>query len=97
MINFIPTNRHILIQKNEILPEEDSIVLLPDDYKPKVEEYVKVRILKIADNCAIEALPGDELVVREAFIEEISLDGKTFYLVLENHVMGVIENEEDFE
>ena len=98
MISLTPTNRYILIQKRNIFEnEEDSIVLLPEGYKPKVEEYVRVRILKIADNCNIEALPGDELVVREAFVEELSLDGETFYLVLENHVMGVIENEEDFE
>ena len=97
MINFIPTNRHILIQKRNIQKEEDSVVLLPDGYKPRSDEYVKVKILKIADGCNIEALPGDDLVVREAFIEELSLDGKALYLILENHVMGVIENEEDIE
>jgi len=88
----------MLVQKRKSpQKEEDTIVLLPDDYKPKVDEYVKVKILKIADNCNIEVLPGDDLVVREAFIEELSLDGETLYLVLENHVMGVFKNEEDFE
>ena len=98
MTDFIPTNRYILIQKRKAPQKEgESMVLLPDDYRPIVEEYVRAKILKIADKCSIEALPGDELVVREAFIEELSLDEETFYLVLENHVMGVIENEEDFE
>lgn len=94
-MNFIPAHRHILIQKREeIEREEESLVLVPDDYKPKLEDYTRVKILKISESCVIPASPGDELVVRGAFIEELSLDGETLYLVLENHVMGVIKNED---
>jgi len=92
---FVPAHRHILVQKKETVKIEiKSRVLVPDDYHPRLDEYVRVRVLKTAESCTIPALPGDELVVREAFIEELLLDGHTFYLVLENHVMGVIKHEE---
>jgi co-chaperonin GroES (HSP10) len=94
-MNFIPAHRHVLVQKRERAEEKkEPLVLVPDGYEPKIDAYTRVRVIKTANNCTIPAVPGDELVIREAFIEELSLDGNTFYLVLENHVMGVIKNEE---
>ena len=94
-MRFIPVNRHFLVQKQE-LEKEEHVVLVPTDYKPRGEEYVRVKVLKTSANTNLSVLPGDELVVRQAFIEEISVEGKTFYLVLENHVMGVLKHEKDF-
>lgn len=90
-MNFIPTHRHILVKKKETAQEE-SLVLVPDDYKTKLDDYVRATVIQASEQCTIPARCGDELVVREAFIEELSLDGNTFHLVLENHVMGIIKN-----
>lgn len=97
-MKFIPAHRHVLVEKSRVTEEaQDSLVLLPEDYQPKREDYTRVTVLQTANNCTIPATTGDELVVREGFIEELSLDGNTFYLVLENHVMGVIKNEKTTE
>ena len=94
-MNFIPTHRHILVKKKEAVQErEESLVLVPEDYKAKLDDYVRVTVIEAADKCTIPVRYGDELVVREAFVEELLLDGNTFYLVLENHVMGIIKNEQ---
>ena len=86
-MRFIPAHKHILVQKrSQVVEEQEPLVLLP-------EGYTRVKVLQTPENCTIPAGAGDELVVREGFIEELSLDGNTFYLVLENHVMGVIKNE----
>ena len=95
-MSFIPVNRYILVQKQEVKKEE-RMVLVPADYKPIGDEYIKVKVLAVSLVGHISIDPGDDLVVRQAFIEEFSLEGETFYLVLENHVVGIIKNEENFE
>ena len=92
-MNFIPTHRHILVKKKEAVQEE-SLVLVPEDYKAKLDDYVRVTVIEAAEKCTIPVRYGDELVVREAFVEELVLDGNIFHLVLENHVMGIIKNEQ---
>ena len=95
-MKFIPAHKHVLVQKrSKVEEQEQSLVLLPEGYQPKKEDYTRVTVLQTSNNCTIPASPGDELVIREGYIEELSLDGNTFYLVLENHVMGVIKNEEN--
>ena len=97
-MRFIPAHKHILVQKrSRVVEEQEPLVLLPEGYQPKREDYTRVKVLQTPENCTIPAGAGDELVVREGFIEELSLDGNTFYLVLENHVMGVIKNEKTTE
>ncbi len=90
-MNFIPTHRHILVRRKEAVQEE-SLVLVPEDYRAKLDDYVRVTVVEAADKCTIPVGYGDELVVREAFVEELVLDGNIFHLVLENHVMGIIKN-----
>lgn len=92
-MNFIPTHRHILVKRKEVIQEE-SLVLVPEDYRAKLDDYVRVTVVQAADKCTIPVRHGDELVVREAFVEELVLDGNIFHLVLENHVMGIIKNEQ---
>ena len=92
-MNFIPTHRHILVERKKV-DQEESLVLVPEDYKAKLDDYVRVTVVEAADKCTIPVRHGDELVVRDAFVEELSLDGNVFHLVLENHVMGIIKNEQ---
>ena len=94
-MNFIPTHRHILVKRKEETQEkEESLVLVPEDYKARLDDYVRVTVIQASDKCTIPVRCGDELVIRDAFVEELLLDGNTFYLVLENHVMGIIKNEQ---
>ena len=93
-MKFIPAHRHILVKKKEREPEpESSIVLVPEDYRSNLDDYVRVEVLEMPTSCTIPAVTGDELVIREALIEELLLEGNKFYLVLENHVMGIIKKE----
>ena len=92
-MNFIPVHRYILVESpNKTEVEKEFTVLLPEDHKVKSENFTKVTVKKIPEACTIPASIGDELVLREALVEELTLHDETFYLVLENHVMGVIKN-----
>ena len=94
-MNFIPTHRHILVKRKEATQEkEQSLVLVPEEYKAKLDDYVRVIVVEAAEKCTIPVRYGDELVVREAFVEELVLDDNIFHLVLESHVMGIIKNEQ---
>ena len=87
-----PRNRHLLL---ELLPEEEeqekSAVLLPDGYKPVQNRYVAARLLERAPDCNIECSLDSVIVVENSMVNEVSYNGHTFHLVLENYVLGVIE------
>jgi|15BtaG_2_1085339.scaffolds.fasta_scaffold42774_2 co-chaperonin GroES (HSP10) len=94
-MNFTPVHRYILVAGTDPQEEKkDFMVLVPEDHKPRSDNFTRVKVLKIPETCTIPASVGDDLVLREAMIEELTLGDNTFYLVLENHVMGVIKNEE---
>ena len=94
-----PRNRHLLVEplpeKEENKPE--SGVLLPDSYKPVENRYEAVRVVELAADCSINCDPGEVIIVEKSMINEMNFDGETFYLVLENYVMGVLEGHKEQE
>ena len=95
---FHPRNRHLLV---ELLPEEEeqeSAVLLPDNYKPKTEQYVPVKVIDQAPDCKIDNdiypgphAEGNIVIVENSMLNEIKYGDKTFHIVLENYVLGVVK------
>ena len=103
-MHFNPRNRHLSIeiidQAEEELPffspgDYKPKILLPDDYKPIKEEYALVRLIDWAPDCSGIYLDNDVLVVKQNMIEEIKAGGETFHLVLENYVMGILDEERE--
>jgi|TARA_R110001583_G_scaffold145371_1_gene297359 hypothetical protein len=89
-MNPIPFNRHILVLKQEA-KEEDTLVLVPDEYKQK-SPFTLATVVESAFDCKATWTPGTTLVVPTHAIETLSFDGKDFYLVLENHIlMGLFD------
>tara|TARA_B100000029_G_scaffold505833_2_gene587277 strand:+ start:545 stop:772 length:228 start_codon:yes stop_codon:yes gene_type:complete len=66
---------------------EETGVLLPEEYCIQ-NEFISCEVLSISGDCSRNALRGDTVVVRNSMLEEVNIQGTTFYLVLENHVMG---------
>jgi len=95
-MHFSPRNRHLYVetlkQKQE-KGKEPHQILLPENYVPVKEAYVTVRLLDWAADCNGAYLEDDIVVVRQNMIEEIKVGSETFHIVLENHVMGIIEDE----
>jgi len=87
-MNFKPVNRHLLVERLVEQEKDETGVLLPEEYCTQ-SEYVSCKILSISGDCSRDALRGDTIVVRNSMIEELNVQGTTFYLVLENHVMGI--------
>jgi co-chaperonin GroES (HSP10) len=85
---FEPCNRHILIERNP--KESNSFIALPDDYQT-TEKYEKVRIISISPNVKPPISPGQQVVVLSHMIEEVDFGEGSVYLVLENHVVGILK------
>tara|TARA_B100001094_G_C17877321_1_gene645135 strand:- start:336 stop:665 length:330 start_codon:yes stop_codon:yes gene_type:complete len=93
-----PLNRHLSIvpdfgRKKENKPE----VLLPDGYKPPKERYIVADVLAVAKDCSehIRSLAYRErkfptIVIDRSMVEEIKIFDKSYYFILENHVVGVV-------
>ena len=91
MIN--PLNRHLVLEEIELKEEkqEDSLVLVPDDYKlQKQSLYGVYKVIAKAPDCERvgESLVGCRVVVDESMVQKIPLGEEKYYLILENYVYG---------
>ena len=87
---FNPVNRHILITLPPKKVESESIVLLPEDYKPEQQKHSVVNVLEKSDDVKIKLLSGSKIVVDSSMIEEIVINNTTYNIILENYVVGVL-------
>ena len=86
-----PLNRFLLIEPiSEQEPEQESFVLVPDSYQPK-SPYIQAKVLDFAHDCKIKVRKNQIVVVDNSMIQEIDINKKTNFLVLENYVVGVVE------
>ena len=91
MIN--PVNRYILIdlQKDENREKKDSLIVLPEDYKPEESRHVVVAAVRSATDVRFPITPGNLLVVDRSMIEEITIGGTIYNVILDNYVVGTVE------
>ena len=86
-VKILPFNRHIWVEKTAE-KEDESAVLLPDGYKGKRgPEFAVVKVVKKSEGVE-NVSAGDSLGVRNHMIESVEVAGKTFHMVLSNHVVG---------
>ena len=96
-MQFSPRNRHLYIEFLNQEKSEEPQILLPDDYVPVKEAYVSARLIDWAPDCNGAYLEEDVIVVRQNMIEEVRVGRETFHIVLENHVMGIVESGDENE
>ena len=90
-MKFNPKNRYLLVetQKQE---DADTGVLLPEGYVVSKDKYTVATVLKSAPDCKGECIPsGTKVIVDVAMLEEVSVLGQTFEIVLENYVVGLLQ------
>ena len=90
-----PTNRHILVKPIEQQKrQEDSIIVLPDDYKKQESPYILCEVLDIAaDSKFYNSSLKQKILVERRMLQKIELQGNEFYLILENYILGRIKDE----
>jgi co-chaperonin GroES (HSP10) len=91
-----PVNRHIVVKYKPQEEKTNSDILLPDDYKPPERNHVVTEVLAVADDISFSCKKGDKLVIDKKMLEEITVEDSTYYLILENYVIGVLEDGQGF-
>ena len=90
-MKFSPRNRHLLVEKIEKPQSQDKpSILLPDDYKPVIEEHSYVRIRDIAPDCSVNISKGDLALVETHMLNKVELEEEVSFLILENYILGVL-------
>ena len=94
-----PINRYITIvpHPRSSKQDSDSTVLLPEDFAAEDERYITATVLDIAADCspALRELRGSgnknrTVVVERSMVEEIVVNNKSYFTVLENYVLGIM-------
>ena len=91
----VPFNRHLLVEPLSGAGEQEpSVVLVPDSVTLK-PAYSLVKLLAVAPDCEkFNGSIGHTLLVNSNMVEEIEVEGNTYNIVLENHVVGLYASEE---
>ena len=92
-MSLIPENRHLLVYPVEESQESnyDKVqLLMPDDFKPPQSLHVVCEVVSIAKDSKFYGEVVDRIVTERRMLQEIKIEGETYYLVLENYVFGRI-------
>ena len=91
-MNFRPLNRYIEIELEPVqAPQTDSGILLPADFKVDEARHacVKVKSWDGEVRFANSLSENSYLIVDKSMVEDVSVNGKTINLVLDNYVLGL--------
>jgi len=86
-----PVNRYILIEIPQPEESEESLIVLPEDYKPIDKKFIEVCFVKAAEDVRFTIKHPASMIVDRSMIEEISLGGTIYNVILDNYVVGIIE------
>lgn len=91
---FKPCNRYLLVEKVQQQEEQiQSLIALPEGTFKSENRYEKVKIISVAPSVRPPVAEGKYAVVLNHMIEEVDFGSGVNYLVLENHVLGILEEE----
>ena len=89
-MNLKPRGNWILVERRKAAStEQETVVLLPEDYKKPDNPYSVVKVAE--DSSLIEWSYGDMLLVPTHIIREIVIDDQTFLMIEKNHIMAKVE------
>jgi len=82
-----------LIKKGEKISEIESLIEVPEGFRAAGPTHEMVTIIAIAPGTKPPIAPGDKAIVLGHMIEEVDFGEGKVYLVLENHVVGIVKEE----
>ncbi len=88
---FNPVNRYILIETHAAKDTAESLIVLPEDYNPPKAKHMLASVVNAAADVRFDLMPGNKIVVDNSMIEEITINGTNYNVVLDNYVLGILE------
>jgi co-chaperonin GroES (HSP10) len=87
---FRPVNRFILVDIEKKREDKtQSLVMLPEDYKPREEKFAKVTAVSAAEDVRFAINSGDKLIIDQGMMEQISIGDTIYNVILDNYVVGI--------
>tara|TARA_R100000008_G_C3583999_1_gene170703 strand:+ start:1063 stop:1335 length:273 start_codon:yes stop_codon:yes gene_type:complete len=85
-----PLNRYLVVEMcaDPEEPVEETTILLPEEAKVNHSPFCKVKILQTHRDSSLQQ--GMCLIVPTHTVEEATVGNDTYYLVLENNVVGFL-------
>ena len=80
-----PLNRRLLISVQEEEPQQGTFFVPVED---KIEEFLTAKVITCADDCTND-LTGKTVVIHSFGIEEVTVKGKKYVFIGENHLICV--------
>lgn len=90
-MSFTPCNRYLLVQRQPTQEQEQTLITLPEGTFRAENRYERVLIEGISSEVRPPLAVGKAVVVLSHMIEEVDFGNGPVYLVLENHVLGIVE------
>jgi hypothetical protein len=93
----LPKNRYLLVESLKDKPEQESTILVPDDYAAvNPEEHKIVKILAFSGDCASRSSyeAGQYAVVEGHMIKDVRIFDRDYQLVQENYVLATVVDAE---
>ena len=84
----IPVNKYLVVEPIREQKSQDVTILIPESVNIDSSRYSVVRIIKSHASSHLEE--GTRLLVPTHMIEEASVFGETYHIILENHVIGFL-------
>jgi len=92
-MNFTPCNRYILIERNQQPKKTESLIELPEgSFGTSETIHERVNILAVAPGVRPPIAANKEAIVLSHMIEQVDFGDETVYLVLENHILGLLSD-----
>ena len=88
---FNPVNRYILIKMPPKPADTNSVVLLPEDYKPEEQRYSEVTVIKAADDVRFNLFQNNKIIIDRSMVEQITIGSTNYDVILDNYVIGITE------
>tara|TARA_Y100001938_G_scaffold141691_1_gene211836 strand:+ start:142 stop:411 length:270 start_codon:yes stop_codon:yes gene_type:complete len=88
---FNPVNRYILIQMPPKPEQTNSVVLLPEDYKPEEQRYLEATVIKAASDVRFDLFQNNKIIIDRSMVEQITIGSTNYDVILDNYVIGITE------
>ena len=97
-MTFTPCNRYILIERESKTPGSTPLIELPEgSFTSDLQHHEKVFIKAVASSVRPPISPQQHAIVLSHMIEEVEFGDQTVYLVLENHILGIVSEKENYD
>jgi len=89
-MHFTPVNNYLSVRVVDDNEEEESAILLPQDYRAVESPFAVVEVVNCSGESGTLWGAGLQLVVEAHMLRDIRHNGATFTVIKENHVIGIL-------